>query len=212
MPGVFVSFEGVDGSGKTTQLELLAERLRAQGRDVVTTREPGGTALGQAVRSWVLEAQAEPLAPRAELALLFAARAQHLQQVIEPARARGAIVLCDRFTDATEAYQGAGRGLGAELVRELDRLICGGARPALTLILDLDPETALERAQTRLRRAASGENRFEAEGAAFLRRVAEAYRAIARREPERCALIAATGAIEAVRERVWRAASERLGW
>ncbi|MGH9540266.1 MAG: dTMP kinase [Terriglobales bacterium] len=205
--GLFITFEGVDGSGKTTQLELLAAALP---RPVLVTREPGGTPLGEAVRGWVLGRDGDPPAPRAELALLFAARAQHVERVIAPALARGEIVLCDRFTDATEAYQGAARGLGIELVRELDRLLCGGCRPDLTLILDLEPAAALARAQQRLRRQRSAEGRFEAEGAAFAARVAAAYRAIARREPERCVLIAADGTIEEVRQRVWAAVAARL--
>lgn len=208
--GRLITFEGLDGSGKTTQLERVAGTLRAAGHIVLATREPGGTPLGEAIRHWVLQPGALHPAPRSELALMFAARAQHIERVIAPALGRGEIVLCDRFTDASEAYQGAGRGLGAETVRTLHRLLCGGLLPDLTLILDLDAAAALARARMRLQQNQSAEGRFEQEDGAFFAVVGEAYRAIAAREPQRCALIPADGPADEVQRRIAAAIETRL--
>lgn len=204
---VFVTFEGIDGAGKTTQLAALAATLRAAGRAVVTTREPGGTGLGERIRELLLAPGAAPMAAEAELALLFAARAQHATEVLRPALARGEIVLCDRFTDATEAYQGVARGLGPEKVATLHRLLTSDLWPDATIILDLDPAAALARARGR-----GGRNdRIEAEGRDFLGRVRQAYQAIARRDPQRCHLIAAGQPPAAVQAAIAQALAPLLG-
>ncbi len=201
--GPFITFEGVDGSGKTTQLHYLAERLRAAGEAVTETREPGGTALGNQLRQLLLEPSPEPIVPQAELAMMFAARAQNCERVIQPARRRGEWVLCDRFTDASLAYQGAGRGVARATILTLHELLCPGCRPDLTLILDVEPRLSLERARKRLHRAGSSEGRFEAEGAAFFERVRAAYHNLARLEPERCRLIETAAPELEVAERIW---------
>lgn len=206
--GAFITFEGLDGCGKSTQLELLAQRLRAPGRELITTREPGGTPLGERIRALVLGdagAGAQPAAAT-ELALMCASRAQSVAELIAPALARGAWVLCDRFHDATEAYQGGGRGLDRGVIRDLHRHLCADLQPDLTLILDLDAAASLKRARRRLG-APPAEGRFERENDAFFAAVAAAYREIAAREPARCRLIAATGSVEAVAARVWAAAA-----
>lgn len=198
----FLSFEGIDGSGKSTQVGLLAQTLRLRGREVVTTREPGGTPVGERIRALVL---GEKPAPMAELALMAASRAQSASTLIRPALAAGRWVLCDRFHDATEAYQGGGRGLDPASIRGLHRILCDDLQPDLTLILDLDPAVSLERAR---RLPAAG--RFEAESLDFFARVAHAYRAIAAREPERCRLLPANGTVEEVASRVLAAVDAAL--
>ncbi|MGH9394734.1 MAG: dTMP kinase [Terriglobales bacterium] len=200
----FLTFEGLDGSGKSTQLALLAEALRARGDRVVATRQPGGTALGERIRELVM---ASAPSPETELALMCASRAQCVGEVIEPGLQAGAWVLCDRFHDATEAYQGGGRGMDRAAIRELHRLLCGDLQPRLTLILDLAPETSLARA-----RALPSASRFESETADFFERVAAAYRDIAAREPQRCRLVAADGTPAQVAARVQAALRERLAW
>ena len=195
--GKFITFEGLDGCGKSTQLERLAAALRADGFAVVVTREPGGTETGEKVRRLLLDTATAGLSPYAELALMFASRAQHIKEVIQPALTEGKIVLCDRFTDSTEAYQGGGRKLGSEPVLALHRIVCGDIRPELTILMDSDVSHSVERARRRnLGRGAQGdydENRFEQESRAFFGRVRNAYLAIAAREPERVVLINARG-------------------
>jgi dTMP kinase len=210
--GRFVTFEGLDGSGKSTHLERLAEELREQGLEVLATREPGGTEIGERVRGILLDSRTQGLAPLAELALMFASRAQHITEVILPAINRGAWVLCDRFTDSSEAYQGAGRQLGMETVLTLHRVICLGLQPDLTLLLDNDVSSSLARARRRNRSAAgeSDENRFEQENRAFFERVHQQFLSIAHREPERVALIDARRGIEAVHCDVLAVVRERL--
>ena len=149
--GKFITFEGVDGSGKSTQMRKLAAALREAGHKVVETREPGGTATGEKIRKVLLDSGTGALDPRAEMSLMFASRAQHIAEVIEPGLASGSIVLCDRFTDSTEAYQGSGRGLGSDAVRALHRVLCGNLQPDLTLLLDSDPHASLQRARRRNR-------------------------------------------------------------
>jgi len=209
-PGYFITLEGVDGGGKTTQIRRLAEWLRQQGREVVQTREPGGTRLGERMRDLVLKVGDVHPVPTAELALIFAARAQHVDEVLLPALKRGAVVLCDRFTDASEAYQGGGRGLPVATIHELHRLLCRDLQPNLTIILDIDVATGLTRAVSRLQQSASGESRFEEEGVAFLERVRAAYQAIARRDAQRCVLVDASGSLNEVETRLREIVAERL--
>ncbi len=209
--GFFVTFEGPDGSGKTTQLRRLAEWFRSQGTEPLLLRQPGGTALGEQIRSILLDSRSEEalgsIAPLAELALMFADRAQQIQQCILPALREDRVVLCDRYTDSSEAYQGAGRQLGTERVLAVHRAICNDLQPHLTILLLPGVEKALARARHRNehhRRGQAGvdENRFEAEGDAFFRRVHAAYGAIAAREPERVAVIAGDGSIESIAQAV----------
>jgi dTMP kinase len=197
--GRFITFEGLDGCGKSTQMEKLAGVLRAQGLSVVVTREPGGTATGEKIRRLLLDTATAGLSPMAELALMFASRAQHIAEVIQPALADGHIVLCDRFTDSTEAYQGGGRKLGSEPVLELHRILCHGLQPDLTILMDSDVGASVERARRRNKadarndRGKHDENRFEQESRAFFGRVHNAYLAIAAREPQRVMLVNARG-------------------
>ncbi len=217
--GLFLTFEGLDGSGKTTQLQRLAKSLEAEGRRVVSLRQPGGTALGDRIRAVLLDSGSEAelggIAPEAELALMFADRAQSLAQVILPALAEGAVVLCDRYTDSSEAYQGAGRGLGAERVLALHKAVCNDVWPELTILLLPPLEGSLLRARRRnekyVRRAGTDENRFEREGDAFYRRVYEQYEAIARREPQRVVVVADEASIEAIAGRILEVVRALLG-
>lgn len=198
--GLFISFEGLDGCGKTTQIDLLAARLRARGREVVVAVEPGGTRIGGQIRQILLDAANQELAPAAEMLLYFASRAQNIREVILPALERGAVVLADRFTDSTLAYQGGGRGLGEAAVRQLHRIACADLTPELTLLLDIDPETSLARARERGRL-----NRMDAQAAGFYRRVRETYLAMAAAEPQRFRVIDGRPAPEAVAQAVWEA-------
>jgi dTMP kinase len=198
--GRFITFEGLDGCGKSTQLEKLASVLKAQGSAVVVTREPGGTATGEKIRRLLLDTSTAGLSPMAELALMFASRAQHIAEVIQPGLADGSIVLCDRFTDSTEAYQGGGRKLGSEAVLALHRILCEGLQPDLTILMDSDVTASVERARRRNKadsekngRGKHNENRFEQESRAFFGRVHTAYLAIAAREPQRVVLVDARG-------------------
>lgn len=197
--GKFITFEGLDGTGKSTQMRKLAAALRAAGHKVVETREPGGTPTGEKVRKVLLDSGTTALSTCAEMALMFASRAQHISEVIEPGLAAGSIVLCDRFTDSTEAYQGHGRKLGSGVVRELHHLLCGDLQPDLTLLLDSNPNASVSRARRRNRRASKSsgrshdENRFEQESRGFFQRVRDGYLAIAKREPGRVAIVDASG-------------------
>lgn len=188
--GLLITLEGIDGTGKTTQMKLLAGWLRRRGFKVRVTREPGGTRVGEQIREILLSSSTRSLTPLAELALMYAARAQHLDEVVRPALAKGAIVVCDRFNDASFAYQGFGRRLGERSVRLFDGLICGPTQPDLTLMLDAPPRLAHSRTKTRGR--AASHRRFESSGTAFYRRVRQGYLVIARREPERVKLIRAS--------------------
>lgn len=177
---MFVSFEGIDGCGKTTQAQLLAESLRGEGRDVVLTREPGGTPLGEQVRRLVLHG--DHVAPWAEAALYAAARAQHVDEVIRPALARGATIVCDRYLDSSVAYQGGGRGLGVDTVLELNLAVVGGLLPDRTVLVELDPEIAAAR-------VGSSGDRIERDGISLWTRVVDAYRELAARFPERYVVV-----------------------
>ena len=212
--GIFITFEGLDGSGKTTQIKRLAAWMEKRGMQSVVTRQPGGTATGDRIRALLLDSGSTPLAPMTEMALMFADRAQAIAEVIEPALAAGRVVLCDRFTDSTEAYQGGGRELGSERVLELHRLVCGDLRPDLTLLLLPSLEASLGRARRRNEKHAAktgqDENRFEQEQGQFFRRVWEKYREIARREPDRVVVIEGNLSIDEVHEQIVEAVSERL--
>jgi dTMP kinase len=212
--GLFLTLEGLDGSGKTTQINRLAAWLKKRGHEALVTRQPGGTATGDRIRALVLDSRSTGLAPMAEMALMFADRAQAIAEVIQPALAAGRIVLCDRFTDSTEAYQGGGRELGSKMVLELHRLICGNLQPDLTLLLLPGLEASLQRARRRNQRVAeeSGpdEGRFEQEQDAFYGRVWQKYREIAQREPERVVLIEGDLTIDEVHEQIVEAVAERL--
>lgn len=215
--GFFITFEGLDGSGKTTQLRLLARTLQARGLPVMTTRQPGGTELGGQIRALLLDSKTENIAPLAEMAMMFADRAQSIHQIIQPALEAGQVVLCDRFTDSTEAYQGGGRGLGSEPVLELHRAVCGDLWPDLTLLLLPDLDASLIRARRRnVRHQLEGvdENRFEAEQRAFYERTFAKYHEIAQREHLRVVTIEshtpAEASVEAVEKRILKAVEERL--
>jgi len=199
MTGLFVSLEGPEGAGKSTNRDWLAARLREAGVDLLLTREPGGTPLGERIRALLLEPSSEPLDAQAELLLVFAARAQHLAEVIRPALARGALVLCDRFTDATYAYQGGGRGLPAAHIAALEQQVQGELRPDITLVFDLPVDIGLARAAQR-----GQADRFEREGAAFFQRVRQSYLARARENPERYRLIDAAQPLAKVQEELQR--------
>lgn len=200
--GFFISLEGIEGCGKTTQLRLLADWLRGAGHEVLTTREPGGCPIADQIRAILLTPQSRALVPRAELLLYAAARAQHVDEVVKPALLGGKIVLCDRYTDATLAYQGGGRGLDQTLIAELNALASGGLSPQLTLLLDLPVELGLGRATHRNQSNADQEGRFEQESLEFHRRVQAAYRQLAKAEPERFCLVDASGSVAQVHERI----------
>ena len=196
--GWFISFEGIDGSGKTTQLKRLANKLKAQGHTVVVAQEPGGTRVGREIRRLLLDTANTDLGAIPELLLYFAARAQNIEQVILPALEAGSLVLCDRFTDATVAYQAYGRELGVEIVRRIEQVACQGLKPDLTILLDIDPETGLRRALDRNRKQIHDESRMERQNLAFYRRVQQGYRELSLAEPERIRQIDGRGPVDQV--------------
>jgi dTMP kinase len=200
---VFISLEGIDGAGKSTHIAALAQWWRARGREVVLTREPGGTPLAERLREMVLH---EPIDPLTESLLVFAARREHLVKVIEPALARGAVVLCDRFTDATFAYQGGGRGFDWAVLLQLEDWVHGHRQPDLTFLFDVSPEVAEAR-----RAAVRQPDRFEAQDLAFFTRVRQAYERRRAAQPDRFALIDATQAPESVGSQVLAIMAERSG-
>lgn len=204
--GRFITLEGGEGAGKSTQALVLVERLRAAGYDVVHTREPGGTPHADQVRAIVLEGGADKWSPLAETLLMNAARADHLEQVIRPALARGAWVVCDRFADSTRAYQGAGGGVSPDVIQTLERAVVGEDRPDLTLIFDMPVDVGLERALGR----GLFETRFESKGVEFHTRLRERFLQIAKAEPDRCVVVQANAEREVVAERVWEAVASRL--
>jgi len=218
--GKFITFEGLDGTGKSTQMRKLGVALRAAGHKVVETREPGGTASGEKIRRVLLDSATEGLSPLAEMALMFASRAQHIAEVIQPALEHGQIVLCDRFTDSTEAYQGSGRKLGSEAVLALHRVLCRDLQPDLTILLDSDPAMSVGRARRRNRRAAghanktvekhADENRFEQQTRSFFSRVRDGYLAIAAREPGRVVTVDASGTPGQTHRRIMEAVGRKL--
>jgi dTMP kinase len=216
--GYFITFEGLDGSGKTTQLRYLAAWLESEGHTVVTLRQPGGTALGNGIRSILLDSRSEathgPIAPLAEMALMFADRAQSIHEIIMPALAAGHIVLCDRYTDSSEAYQGAGRQLGSERILAMHRAVCSNLQPDLTLLLLPSLESSLERARRRNKRntqkKGTDEGRFEREDDDFYRRIYQAYETIAAREPQRVAAIRDDASIDEIQARIREIVTARI--
>lgn len=204
--GFFISFEGGEGAGKSTQIRRLADRLATAGHDVIVTREPGGSPGAEAIRDLLVNGAADRWSPVTESLLMYAARRDHLERVIRPALARGAIVLCDRFADSTRAYQGAGGDAPASLIAALETHVLGGTVPVLTLILDLPAEVGLQRAEAR-----GGAARFESKGLAFHERLRAGYLEIARQEPERCVVIDANAPLDAVTAAISDVVAQRLG-
>jgi dTMP kinase len=216
--GYFITFEGLDGSGKTTQLRRLAATLEAEGHKVVTLRQPGGTPLGDRIRSVLLDSKSEaalgPIAPAAEMALMFADRAQSIAEVILPALAAGSIVLCDRYTDSSEAYQGGGRHLGSQRILAMHAAACDNLQPDLTILLLPSLESSLKRARRRNQRhvekQGTDENRFERESDDFYRRIYEKYEEIANREPQRVVVIRDDARIEDIEVCIRKIVAARL--
>jgi dTMP kinase len=204
--GCFITFEGGEGSGKTTQARHLADRLQLMGKEVVLTREPGGSPGAEAMRHLLLGGIIKPLGPEAEAIVFAAARDDHVSTLIRPALARGAWVICDRFIDSTRVYQGALGNVDHRLIRGLERLVAGDTMPDLTVILDVSPEIGLARAGRR----GAGADRFEAEDMEYHRLLRAAYREIAEAEPGRCVLMDASSGVDALAVRIWMTVSERL--
>jgi dTMP kinase len=216
--GFFITFEGLDGSGKTTQLRRLAIWLEEQGETVVALRQPGGTVLGDRIRAILLDSRSEAtlgaIAPTAEMALMFADRAQSMSEVIQPALAAGSVVLCDRYTDSSEAYQGAGRQLGVDRILAMHQAAVDGIQPDLTILLLPDLVTSLYRARRRntrhVQQSGTDENRFEREDDAFYERIHAAFEVIAAREPQRVVAIRQDAAIDIIQEQIRQIVAERL--
>jgi dTMP kinase len=211
MKGTFITFEGIEGSGKSTQIALLANYLTARGVRHVLTREPGGTLIGDQVRKILLDPANRSLDPAAELLLYAASRAQHLREIIMPALADGTNVLCDRFSDATLAYQGYGRGLDIEMIRSLDRIVTAGMRPDLTLLFDIEAVSGIARARGRNNSCGlEAEARFENEEIAFHERVRQGYLTLVAQEPERIRVVNASSSPEVIQAQVRKIVDERL--
>jgi dTMP kinase len=213
-PGLFLSFEGMDGSGKTTQMRLLIDRLRREGYDVLETAEPGGTPIGRQIRRILLDGANQELSSRAELLLYFACRAQNVDEWIRPALEAGRVVVSDRYTDSTLAYQGAGRGLPLDTIHALHRFACGPTSPDLTIYLDIDRATGLARAHARnAERAAAAEpneSRIDDEAAEFHDRVHQAYASLCDNEPLRIRRVDAAGSVEEVHTAIWSSVETQL--
>ena len=200
---LFITFEGMDGSGKTTQMHRLAARLRALGRTVLETVEPGGPPVAMQIRRILLDSSNRELSPTTEILLYFASRAQNVDEWIVPALERGEIVLSDRFTDSSLVYQGAGRNLGADTVATLERIACRGLKPHLTLLVDVDAEASLARARARNAAAPHCETRIDDESIEFHKRVWEAYRELARNQPERVKIVDGRADLDTIERAVW---------
>lgn len=207
LKGTFITFEGPDGSGKSTQMRILAERLRTRGREVVETQEPGGTGVGVQIRSILLSSDNRNLCPIAEMLLYFAARAQNFDERILPAWERGAVVLSDRFTDSTLAYQGEGRELGPEVVMQLHNIACHGLQPDLTICIDVETEVGLARVRAR---NGANRDRMDEETVEFHRRVRQMYLKLGQQYPERIKLVDGNGLMEDVSNRIWRVVEQRV--
>jgi len=205
--GLFITFEGMDGSGKTTQMHRLAERLRGLGRTVLETTEPGGPPISMKIRRILLDSANQELGATTEVLLYFASRAQNVEEWILPALSRGEIVLSDRFTDSSLVYQGYGRGLGADTIIDLDRIACRGVKPDLTLLIDVDAESSVARARARNVAEPHPETRLDDESFEFHRKVYDAYHALAAREPDRVKIIDGRTDIDAIERAVWEVVS-----
>ena len=205
--GLFITFEGMDGSGKTTQMHRLAARLRAMGRTVLETAEPGGPPVAVQIRRILLDSANRELSPVAEVLLYFASRAQNVDQWIVPALERGEIVLADRFTDSSLVYQGTGRNLGADTIAALDRIACRGLKPDLTILVDVDAEASLARARARNAAAPHPETRLDDESIEFHLRVWDAYHALARSEPGRVKIVDGRADLDTIERAVWEVVS-----
>ncbi len=201
--GLFITFEGMDGSGKTTQMHRLAARLRGLGRTVLETAEPGGTPIGMKIRRILLDAANQELSPTTEVLLYFASRSQNVDEWIASALDRGEIVLADRFTDSSLVYQGCGRNLGVDTIVTLERIACRGLKPNLTLLVDIDAETSLARARARNLAQPHCETRMDDQSIEFHRKVYEAYHALAAREPERVKVVDGRADADAIERQVW---------
>jgi dTMP kinase len=208
MSGLFITLEGGEGSGKSTQVKRLGERLKSMGRRVLVTREPGGTPEAEAVRNLLVNGDVSRWTPQAEALLNYAARDSHLVKVIRPALADGAIVICDRFMDSTRAYQGYAGGCDLGFIDALENAVVSGTRPRLTLIFDLDPEVGLARAHER--GDAAAEDRYERKGLGFHRKLREGFLDILRRDPKRCRLVDASQSVGDVEDSVWSIVSRVL--
>ena len=204
---LFITFEGMDGSGKTTQMHRLAARLRAMGRTVLETAEPGGPPIAMKIRRILLDAANQELSPITEILLYFASRAQNVDEWISPALARGEIVLSDRFTDSSLVYQGGGRNLGPDAVAALEGIACRGLKPNLTLLVDVDAESSLARARARNAAAPHCETRLDDESIEFHRAVWRAYHALAAAEPQRVKIVDGRSDIDTIERAVWRIVS-----
>lgn len=201
--GLFITFEGGEGAGKSTQIQILSEKLRGLGHDVVVTREPGGTPEAEKIRALLVQRDGGDWSPQAECLLLFAARNMHVRDLIAPALARGQTVLCDRFTDSTRAYQGFGLGLDAGVIEDIKRTSIGALEPDLTFVMDIPAETGLRRSTRRLADIASTESRYEAIELAFHERLRAGYLSIAAANPGRCKLIDAAQSVDDVQRDIW---------
>ena len=201
--GLFITFEGMDGSGKTTQMHRLAARLRGLGRTVLETAEPGGTPIGMKIRRILLDAANQELSPTTEVLLYFASRSQNVDEWIASALDRGEIVLADRFTDSSLVYQGCGRDLGVDTIVALERIACRGLKPDLTLLVDIDAETSLARARARNLAEPHCETRMDDQCIEFHRRVYQAYHALAARESERVKLVDGRADVDAIEHQIW---------
>ncbi|HUA57819.1 MAG TPA: dTMP kinase [Verrucomicrobiae bacterium] len=206
--GLFITFEGMDGSGKTTQIERLAARLRSLGRTVIETAEPGGPPIAMKIRRILLDSANQELSPTTEVLLYFASRAQNVDQWIVPALARGEIVISDRFTDSSLVYQGYGRDLGVQAIADLERIACRGIKPGLTILIDVDAEASLERARARNAAHPHCETRMDDQSLEFHRRVWEAYHALAAAEPDRVKIVDGRADIDSIERQVWELVSQ----
>ena len=208
--GIFITFEGMDGSGKTTQMHRLAERLRSLGRAVTETVEPGGPPISQKIRRILLDSANQELSPTTEILLYFASRAQNVDQCILPALGRGEIVLSDRFTDSSLVYQGVGRGLGILTVNDLERIACRGLKPDLTILVDVDAEASLARARSRNQAEPHCETRMDDQAIEFHLKVHQAYHALAAAEPERVKLVNGRAGMDEIEREVWSIVSAHV--
>ena len=212
--GLFITFEGGEGVGKTTQLRLLTERLQQSGRTFVKTREPGGTPEAERIRNLLVQREGGDWVPMAEILLFFAARVQHAETLIRPALARGEVVVSDRFTDSTRVYQAYGRGVDRKVIEDVNTLTLGDFKPDLTIILDIDPQVGLARSLRATSAAATSaaqtEDRFEQLGISFHARIREGFLTIAAEDPDRCVVVDAAQDVDKVAETVWAIVEQRL--